>query len=240
MTKDQVRARVWGALESCGAAVGSPWSAIPNYKGAEEAAARLCELPEFQAAKVVKCNPDPAQGPFRLAALRAGKKLYTPVPELVQDTPFVLLDPEVLRHNGVDFAEVENAEGFLTHGLRVEFRDIEPIDFFVVGCVAVTEAGGRTGKGAGFADLELGIMRHYGSVQSTTPMATTVHSTQVVPDADVVMESHDTPLDYIATPDSLIETKTTIPRPGKLDWNAVREVQYRDIPFLRDLRGELG
>jgi 5-formyltetrahydrofolate cyclo-ligase len=83
-------------------------------------------------------------------------------------------------------------------------------------------------------------MRHYGSVQSTTPMATTVHSTQVVPDADVVMESHDTPLDYIATPDSLIETKTTIPRPGKLDWNAVREDQYRDIPFLRDLRGELG
>lgn len=240
VTKDQVRARVWGALESCGAAVGSPWSAIPNYKGAEEAAARLCELPEFQAAKVVKCNPDPAQGPFRLAALRAGKKLYTPVPELVQDTPFVLLDPEVLRHNGVDFAEVENAEEFLTHGLRVEFRDIEPIDFFVVGCVAVTEAGGRTGKGAGFADLELGIMRHYGSVQSTTPMATTVHSTQVVPDADVVMESHDTPLDYIATPDSLIETKTTIPRPGKLDWNAVREDQYRDIPFLRDLRGELG
>ena len=141
MTKDQVRARVWGALESCGAAVGSPWSAIPNYKGAEEAAARLCELPEFQAAKVVKCNPDPAQGPFRLAALRAGKKLYTSVRELVQDTPFVLLDPEVLRHNGVDFAEVENAEGFLTHGLRVEFRDIEPIDFFVVGCVAVTEAG---------------------------------------------------------------------------------------------------
>jgi 5-formyltetrahydrofolate cyclo-ligase len=54
------------------------------------------------------------------------------------------------------------------------------------------------------------------------------------------MESHDTPLDYIATPDSLIETKTTIPRPGKLDWNAVREDQYRDIPFLRDLRGELG
>ena len=33
--------------------------------------------------------------------------------------------------------------------------------------------------------------------------------------------------------------KTTMPRPGKLDWNAVREDQYRDIPFLRNLRGEL-
>ena len=97
MTKDQVRARVWGALESSGAAVGSPWSAIPNYKGADDAARILAGLPEFREAKVVKSNPDPAQGPFRLAALRAGKKLYTPVPELVQDTPFVLLDPEVLE-----------------------------------------------------------------------------------------------------------------------------------------------
>ena len=143
MTKDQVRARVWGALESSGAAVGSPWSAIPNYKGADDAARILAGLPEFREAQVVKSNPDPAQGPFRLAALRAGKKLYTPVPELVQDTPFVLLDPEVLAHNGVAFEEVENASGFLQHGLRVEFRDIEPIDFFVVGCVAVTRAGGR-------------------------------------------------------------------------------------------------
>ena len=195
MTKDQVRARVWGALESSGAAVGSPWSAIPNYKGADDAARILAGLPEFREAQVVKSNPDPAQGPFRLAALRAGKKLYTPVPELVQDTPFVLLDPEVLAHNGVAFEEVENASGFLQHGLRVEFRDIEPIDFFVVGCVAVTRAGGRTGKGAGFADLELGIMRHYGSVTPTTPIATTVHDLQVVDDGDVVMEAHDTPLD---------------------------------------------
>ena len=239
VTKDQVRARVWGALESSGAAVGSPWSAIPNYKGADDAARILAGLPEFRDARVVKSNPDPAQGPFRLAALRAGKKLYTPVPELVQDTPFVLLDPEVLEHIGVAFEEVENAGGFLQHGLRVEFRDIRPIDFFVVGCVAVTRAGGRTGKGAGFADLELGIMRHYGSVTPTTPIATTVHDLQVVDDADVVMEAHDTPLDYVATPSGLVETKTTMPRPGKLDWNAVREDQYRDIPFLRNLRGEL-
>ena len=30
------------------------------------------------------------------------------------------------------------------------------LDFCVVGCVAVTRSGGRTGKGAGFADLEQG------------------------------------------------------------------------------------
>ena len=60
VTKDQVRARVWGALESSGAAVGSPWSAIPNYKGADDAARILAGLPEFREAKVVKSNPDPA------------------------------------------------------------------------------------------------------------------------------------------------------------------------------------
>ena len=38
------------------------------------------------------------------------------------------------------------------------------LDFVVVGCVAVTRAGGRTGKGGGFADLELGIFRELGKL----------------------------------------------------------------------------
>ena len=39
---------------------------------------------------------------------------------------------------------------------------MEKLDFCVVGCVAVTRRGGRTGKGAGFADLEHGIFRELG------------------------------------------------------------------------------
>ena len=85
---------------------------------------------------------------------------------------------------------------------------MEPLDFVVVGCVAVTRSGGRTGKGGGFADLELGIFRELGKVGPATPIATTVHSSQVVDDRSLPMMPHNSALHYIATERELIETGT--------------------------------
>jgi len=110
------------------------------------------------------------------------------------------------------------------------------LDFCVVGCVAVTRAGGRTGKGAGFADLEQGVFRELGLVNAATPIATTVHSSQVVADAEVVMESHDTALHFIATELELIATRATYRQPEGVDWDKVRPDQFTDIPFLSALR----
>src|SRR5437773_6654692 len=67
---------------------------IPNFKGAAEAADRLAELPEFQAAQAIKVNPDSPQRPVRERVLRAGKILLTPTPRLRQG--FLLLDPASL------------------------------------------------------------------------------------------------------------------------------------------------
>ena len=89
------------------------------------------------------------------------------------------------------------------------------LDFCVVGCVAVTRSGGRTGKGAGFADLEQGLFRELGLVSSATPIATTVHSSQVVANSEVVMESHNSALHYIATELELIATRTEHPQPER-------------------------
>lgn len=237
--KDVLRRSVWSALESTGAAVGDAWYRIPDFLGAAAAASQLVLAPGWQDARVVKCNPDAAQAPLRLAALRAGKRVYTPVPELVADHPYLCLDPEDLAARGVDLADVAFSDGACRLGRRCTFAEVEPIDFFVVGCVAVTAAGGRTGKGAGFADLELGIFNHYGLVGSTTPLATTVHDLQVVPDCEVVMEAHDAPLDLIATPTRLIATATTLPRPGPIDWRHIRPDQFAAIPFLSDLKAAL-
>jgi 5-formyltetrahydrofolate cyclo-ligase len=106
----------------------------------------------------------------------------------------------------------------------------------VVGSVAVGRAGGRTGKGAGFADLETGIFRELGIVGGETPMATTVHSLQLVPDERVVIEPHDSPLDLIATEAELILTGNALPRPAGVTWDRVRADQFETIPFLARLR----
>ena len=69
---------------------------------------------------------------------------------------------------------------------------------------------------------------------------TTVHSIQVVDDERVVMVGHDTPLDWIVTPDEVIETHTGYPTPGGVDWGAVQPDQLDGIPFLKDVRSGRG
>jgi 5-formyltetrahydrofolate cyclo-ligase len=239
MDKDVLRKEIWSYLEAHNIAIDSPFSRIPNFLGAEMAAERLSRLPIWKNARVVKCNPDPPQIPVRLRALQDGKLLYAPVPELVKDFPFVELDPLDLQRRDIPFENVAPSEGFLQYGRRVNFNEMQPFDLVIVGCVAVTRKGGRTGKGGGFADLELGIFREMGLIAKTTPIVTTVHSSQVVDNDRISMVEHDSALDWIITPDEVIETSTLYPQPSGVYWEMIQPDQYRDIPFLVSLRDNL-
>lgn len=237
--KDVLRNDIWGNLETTGVNVGPVASRIPNFAGADLAAWRLAQVPAWKAARVVKCNPDPPQIPVRLRALHEGKILYAPVPELVKGFPFVRLDPADLKARGIEFETAATSQSFVEVGQPVQFEDMEFLDFVVVGCVAVTRAGGRTGKGGGFADLELGIFRELDKVGPATAIATTVHSSQVVDDARLPMMPHDSALHWIATETELIETKTAFGQPKGVDWDRVQPDQYENIPFLVELRERL-
>ena len=237
--KDALRHDVWSGLERRGVNVGPVWSAIPNFVGADAAAKRLSDLAAWKAASVIKCNPDPPQIPVRLRALYDGKTVFAPVPELRMGVPFVKLDPARLRAKRVSFELAAVSQGFLQHGEPVDFEDMPYLPFCVVGCVAVGRAGGRTGKGAGFADLELGIFRDLGKVDLRSVIATTVHSSQVVSDVRVPMQAHDSALHAIATEAELIEVPGEPRQPPGVDWAAVKPDQFASIPFLSELRERL-
>ena len=177
-----VRDRVWSRLVETEVNVGPAFDRIPNFVGADAAAKRLSDLEQWKRARVVKCNPDPPQIPVRLRALSDGKLLFSPVPYLTKGFPYLRIDPEKLKAEGIDFEIATTSQGFMQHGEPVGFEDMPKLDFCVVGCVAVTRRGGRTGKGAGFADLEQGVFRELGLADSSTPIATTAHSSQVVED----------------------------------------------------------
>ncbi|WP_256872982.1 5-formyltetrahydrofolate cyclo-ligase [Candidatus Entotheonella palauensis] len=115
---------------------------------------------------------------------------------------------------------------------------MQPIDLVVVGCVAVSRDGGRTGKGAGFADLELGMLRQFGLVQADTPVVTTVHPVQIVADRQLPMLAHDWSLTWIVTPDEALTTQCDRMQPVGIEWNHIRPEQWRAIPALRALRPE--
>lgn len=237
--KDVIRHEVWRTLAATGVAVGPAWSVIPNFVGADVAAWHLAQTEEWQRARTVKTNPDAPQIPIRLRALYEGKLVFAPVPYLTQDFPYLRLDPQRLIANGISFELAATSQGFMEHGERIGFEDVAPLDFCVVGSVAVTRAGGRTGKGAGFADLETAIFRELGIVTAHTPIATTVHSSQLIEDARVPMQPHDSPLDFIATERELIRTGNEAPRPMGVDWDRVQPDQFETIPFLRDLMARM-
>jgi 5-formyltetrahydrofolate cyclo-ligase len=234
--KDAVRADVWRSLEATGTAVGPAWSLIPNFVGADVAAWRLAQTDEWKRARTVKTNPDAPQIPIRLRALYEGKIVYAPVPYLTKSFPYLRVDPRKMIEKGISFEMAATSQGFVEHGEALQFEDVEPLDFCVVGSVAVSRQGGRTGKGAGFADLETAIFRELGIVSDTTPIATTVHSSQLVDESRVVIEAHDAPLDLIATEAELIRTVPHGRKPGGVDWDRVQADQYESIPFLKSLR----
>ncbi len=128
----------------------------------------------------------------------------------------------------------------MQHGRLVSLREMAPIELVVVGCVAVTRHGGRTGKGAGFADLELGMLRQHGLIQAQTPIVTTVHALQIVPDAALPMRSHDWWLTWIVTPEEALALPAGHTQPTGLLWEAIRPEQLATIPVLRALRAAAG
>jgi 5-formyltetrahydrofolate cyclo-ligase len=238
--KDALRDQIWHMLEDTGVAVGPAVGHIPNYVGADMAAWRLAQTPDWQAARNVKCNPDPAQYQLRLRALYDGKVLFCPVPELVQQNPYMRIDPKALEAKGITFELAATHQGYMLHGERIEFDDVPVLDLAICGSVAATRSGSRIGKGGGFADLETGIFRALGKITPETPIATTVHSSQIVGDELMTLEPHDSPLDFIATEAELIVTGNTAPRPTGVHWHSVRPDQYESIPFLKELRARLG
>lgn len=233
--KDRLRQTIWDLLKSHQAVKRDPVGHIPNFVDAAAAAAQLAELAVWQQARVVKCNPDAPQQPVRLRALEDGKLLYMAVPRLAKKPCFVALHRAELEQQGMPLAQAAHMREALIHGRLVAFADMQPIDLVVVGCVAVSASGGRTGKGAGFADLELAMLREGKLVQAETPIATTVHPLQVVADDRLPMQGHDWPLDWIVTPAGAIATHTTWPRPTGLNWDTIQPTQLQQIPVLKML-----
>ncbi|MEG4986185.1 5-formyltetrahydrofolate cyclo-ligase [Microcoleus sp. BR0-C5] len=237
--KDKLRTEIWSLLKQQAASVGDPFGHIPNFVGAELAAEKLANLPIWQQAKTIKCNPDAAQNPVRMRALQDGKRLYMAVPRLTDDRCFVELTAEDLQRQNISIAESAIARKALDCGKLVSFAEMEPIDLVIVGCVAVARNGGRTGKGAGFADLELAMLQEFGLVQIDTPIVTTVHPLQIVEDLRLPMQAHDWALNRIVTAEGVIETNTSYPRPIGLNWDSLRSEQLEKIPILRKLREQL-
>ena len=231
-----IREDVWTALETARVVRGrSVHDKIPHFLGCEDAAAVVSELPEWQAARAVKSNPDQAQRPLRQLALEQGKLLYMAVPRLKDERVFIELDP---ARPEVDPRKASTISGAFKVGRPVYVHEMQPVDVVISGSVAVNRQGVRIGKGGGFADLEYGLAAAAGILTPDTPVITTVHPMQVL-DEELPWTQHDVPLDFVITVDEVIRCvgdRERFPRPQGIYWEDLDERKIRSIPLLVKLR----
>lgn len=225
--KQAIRERVWALLESAHAAPAGVRGRIPAFFGAEEAADRLAQLPEWQAAKVVKAVPDTAQEPVRARALREGKLVYMAVPKLAEPKPFSLLDPTMLT---VPAEEAAGKSTAVKIGRKVDVDEMKPVDLIVCGSVAVNRHGVRLGKGAGYSDIEVALLQEAGLIGPNTTIVTTAHDLQVV-DNELPETEHDFSVDVIVTPTAVIRCPEPR-RPRGLLWEELPNEKIAAIPVL--------
>ena len=233
--KQAIREFVWDALEAAGEArfPFPPHDRIPNFAGANEAAHRLFDRPEWQAAETVKSNPDAPQLPVRRGALRAGKTVAMAVPRLRDEQCFMTLDPSTIDDPDAA-ATISHADEFAT---RVGPESLDTVDVIVAGSVAVTPTGDRIGKGEGYSDLEFALLHEAGVVDPDTTVVTTVHEMQVL-DRSFDIETHDVPMDLVVTPERTIETDRREDRPTGIEWSRLDAATIKAIPILQRLRPE--
>ena len=194
MKKQQLRERIWSEMERCRVAV-FPLPCrgrIPNFVGAEEAAEKLRSLKEWKKAEVIFVNPDSPQRKVRENALRDGKILIMASPRLKKG--YILIEPKSVAGRENFASTIRGAmklgiatQNFPKPGLAVE------------GAVAVDLYGHRLGKGHGYGDLEIKLLR---GIFGEIPIATTVHDMQVV--EHVPAQEKDEKITIIVTPTRVI------------------------------------
>lgn len=133
--KNLLRQKVWDRLDTGNIGRTGPMHGeIPNFSGTDRAAHLLAEQPAWNAAKVVKANPDRAQAEVRLNAVNNGKLLYMAVPRIATAEPFYLIDPSKLR---VPTELAVSGRGAAEHMPHTSPERMRTVDVIVCGSVAV-------------------------------------------------------------------------------------------------------
>ena len=138
-----IRKRVWDFMEAndIARAPRPVHHRIPNFDGADAAAATLCSLPEFQSAKVVKVNPDTPQKGVRFGVLSSNKTLMAPQPRLRTGFFSTLVSSAIPEGK---LKEACTSIGMAKFGTPLDLEDKITVDLIVVGSTAVCpETGGK-------------------------------------------------------------------------------------------------
>jgi 5-formyltetrahydrofolate cyclo-ligase len=229
--KAQLREEIWRELDARKIATPRPCRGrIPIFAGARVASMKVVKKSFFLDAETVYSTLDAPLQPLREEALQRGKRLVMMVPGF---RGFVIVDGSSVPKGALRAAA--SPRGSLVYGSRVRVLEGVEVDLFLAGSLAVDKRGGRLGRGDGQQDLEYAVLRELGAIDDSTPVLTLVHDVQVV--AQVPMEIHDVPADYIATPSELLKAEGGYRKPRGIVWDMIDSAAVEKYPLLKLLAG---
>ena len=200
--KEDLRLYIWNLLFSKQISYrhNGDYNKIPNFKGSNLAAKRLSQTIEWDTSNIIFSSPDSAQIPIREYALKDKKILIMATPKIKDG--YLILNPE----NIDDYKLAATIDGAYKYGKFI--KDLPEIDLVVEGSVCVDKLGHRLGKGGGYGDMEISYLIENKHINKDTPIATTIHPLQLVP--NVPTEKHDQKINMIASINEVIRINQDI------------------------------
>ena len=168
---------------------------IPDFNGANEAAKNLRTTVEWKMSQIIFTSPDTALIKVRENVMLDKKCLIMASPKILNGY-IVLKLKDVINHE----KEAATIKGAFMYGKRID--DLPQVDMVVEGSVAVDKYGGRLGKGGGYGDREIEFLRKNNSINTETPVVSTVHEIQII--EGVATEPHDQKLNMVVTPERIL------------------------------------
>lgn len=167
---------------------------IPDFKGSNKAADNLRSTHEWNGSRTIFVSPDTAQRKVRENVMLDKKILIMATPK-IQDG-YLIIKPENANEHE---KEASTIEGAFKYGTKV--YELPRVDLVVEGSVAVDLNGGRLGKGGGYGDREIEFLRITRSINTDTPIISTVHNLQII--ETVPQKKHDQKINMIVTPEEI-------------------------------------
>ena len=203
-SKEEARRFVWKKIEYFALPPSPLTGRIPNFKGSKRACERIRELKEYRESTTVFSAPDSPLLQARKVVLEDGKNLLAVKPRI---TGFLLLKGE--KFEGKVSIKDVSIKGMIRNGIEIqeaELDEIDGVEIFIQGCVAIDTKGNRIGKGSGYGDKEYELLKKHGLLDDCLYIVI-AHEIQIFDDLSYLMKEHDVKADVILTPTKIVECK---------------------------------
>lgn len=220
-------------------------SAVPSFRGADDAVARATSLPCYQAAKTILITSDNSLEGLRHQALKDGKKVLVGTYRLRRG--FVLLDPQRIGEARLEVAACLDGMEKRGVGRRMELAQLRDegvkVDMCAMGGLVFNERGVVVWEGSALFEVQWALLQDLKVLGPSAPVVAVAHECQVVDEKRYGVEvikaegNGEVQCDFVVTPERTLEVEGAVKPKGGVDFSKVDPEALNNIPPLQELKG---